>query len=120
MPKATIVTKDGAKITIEGSVEEVRELMGRMHLPDKGAKADRKGRNEPKGRRIASMRDGILELKAEKFFNKPKGLAEIKDKLASLGMIYPVTSLSGAVLYLVKHRELGRVREDGRWCYVTR
>ena len=66
------------------------------------------------------MTDSILELKQEGFFRKPRGLADIKEKLASLGMIYPVTSISGPVLSLVKNRALGRVREDGRWCYVAR
>ena len=33
MPKATITTKDGAKVVIEGSTEEVQELLGRLHAP---------------------------------------------------------------------------------------
>lgn len=121
MPKATITTKDGAKVVIEGSAEEVRELLGRLRTPAERAKVQRKGPSESKrGKHLPSMRDGILELKEEGFFNKPKGLADIKEKLASLGMIYPVTSLSGTVLSLVKRRALGRVKEKGRWCYVAR
>ena len=66
------------------------------------------------------MTDAILELKQEGFFKKPQGLADIKEKLGSMGLIYPVTSISGAVLSLVKHRALGRIKKDGRWCYVAR
>jgi hypothetical protein len=122
MPKATITTKDGAKVVIEGSAEEVQELLGRLHVSERRAKTGKKAAKAERkaGKRLPSMTDGILELKEEGFFNKPKGLADIKDKLASLGMIYPVTSLSGSVLSLVKKRALGRVKEEGRWCYVTR
>ncbi|HEV2491209.1 MAG TPA: hypothetical protein VGT03_15495 [Candidatus Acidoferrales bacterium] len=121
MPKATITTKDGAKVVIEGSAQEVQELLGRFHAPVKQAKSAPTARAGVKSKKtLPSMTDGILELKQEGFFKKPKGLAEIKEQLASMGMIYEVTSISGTVLALVKNRSLGRIKEDGRWCYVAR
>jgi hypothetical protein len=121
MPKATITTEDGAKIVIEGSAEEVRELLGRFHTPGKQSRSSKQTRPGRKpGKTLPSMADGIIELKQEGFFKKPKGLADIKEKLASMGMIYPLTSISGTVLSLVKKRALGRVKEERRWCYVTR
>lgn len=121
MPKAIVTTEDGTKVVIEGTAEEVQELLTRLRPTGKQVKTGKErsaSRNSKKTR--PSMPDSIVELKLEGFFNKPKGLADIKEKLASLGMIYPVTSISGTVLSLVKRRELGRVREKGRWCYVAR
>lgn len=120
MPKATYTTADGTKVVIEGTAEEVTALLEKLQIPTKRAHRGKVKSERRSSRQTPSMRDAILELKAEGFFKKPKGLADVKEKLAALGMIYPVTSLSGTVLSLVKHRELGRVKEEGRWCYVTR
>jgi uncharacterized protein YlzI (FlbEa/FlbD family) len=121
MPKATITTGDGAKVVIEGSAQEVHDLLERFHNPTKQRpKGQRRKAVQKSKKSLPSMTDGILELRQEGFFKKPQGLADIKDKLASLGLIYPVTSLSGAVLALVKDRALGRIKKDGRWCYVAR
>jgi hypothetical protein len=118
MAKATITTDKGVKVVVEGSEEEVRNIVRQLGGKAKRGKAANSERKS--GRRLPSATDAILELKEEGFFDKPKGLADIKDKLASQGMIYPMTSLSGVVLGLVRRRLLGRVKEDGRWCYVTR
>jgi len=118
MAKATITTEKGVKVIVEGSEEEVRNIVNRLgagSVRGRASSANRKG-----SKRLPSATDAILELKEEGFFDKPKGLADIKDKLASQGMIYPLTSLSGVVLGFVRRRVLGRVKENNRWCYVTR
>jgi hypothetical protein len=121
MPKATVTTKEGTKIVIEGTEKEVVRLVKQMGATTPAAKAMKASpRDRRPGKRLPSATDAILELNQEGFFDKPKGLADIKEKLASQGMIYPVTTLSGVVLSLTRKRALGRVREDARWCYVTR
>jgi hypothetical protein len=118
MAKATITTNKGAKVVVEGTEDEVRNIVRMIGGTGGGRKATKVASKS--GKRLPSATDAILELKEEGFFNKPKGLADVKEKLASQGMIYPLTSLSGVVLGLVRRRSLGRVKEDGRWCYVTR
>lgn len=127
MAKATITNDKGLKIVVEGSKEEVQEIIGQMGggaRHSKGAAgASGKPARKPSskaGKRLPSATDAILELNEEGFFDKPKGLADIKQKLADQGMIYPVTTLSGVVLPLVRRRQLGRVKQDGRWSYVSR
>ena len=61
--------------------------------------------------------DLVVELKEDRFFDKPKGLAEISKALEEKGFIYPVTTLSGVVLGLVQKRLLGRKKLEGRWVY---
>jgi hypothetical protein len=51
------------------------------------------------------------------FFAKPKSLSAISDALEEEGFLYPVTTLSGVVLGLVKKQELRRKRIDGKWAY---
>jgi hypothetical protein len=127
MAKATITNEKGLKIVVEGSKEEVQEIIRQMGAaathPKGGVRASGRPAKQPSakpGKRLSSATDAILELNAEGFFDKPKALADIKQKLAEEGMIYPVTTLSGVVLPLVRRRQLGRVKKDGRWSYVSR
>jgi hypothetical protein len=127
MAKATITNDKGLKIVVEGSKEEVQEIIEQMsggaEHSKGGGRASAKAAKRPSaraGKRIPSATDAILELNEEGFFDKPKGLADIKQKLADQGMIYPVTTLSGVVLPLVRRRQLGRVKQKGRWTYVSR
>jgi hypothetical protein len=116
--RATLTTKDGTRVVIEGSPEEVERLAGRLSGAGKAAKhAAPKNKS---ARSLPTATDAIVELKTEHFFKKPRALSDIKEKLASRGMIYPLTSLSGVVLLLVRKRALGRVKQDGRWLYIAR
>ncbi len=115
MARATVTTGKGTKIVVEGSEDEVRSIIQKLGIGTRPARAGRTPAKIP-----PSATDAILELKENGFFNKPKGLADVKEALASQGLIYPVTSLSGVMLALVRKRTLGRVKESKRWCYVTR
>ncbi len=66
--------------------------------------------------------EAILKLKAEGFFNSKKTLKEIQKKLEEGGFFYPLTTLSGLILNLVRRRELGRMRgeQEKNWTYVKR
>jgi hypothetical protein len=119
MAKATITNDKGLKIVVEGSPEEVQNIVEQMGGGAGRAKKRARSHAKP-GKRLATATDAILELNEEGFFDKPKALADVKEKLASQGMIYPITSLSPVVLRLVRRRQLGRVKEDGRWSYVSR
>jgi hypothetical protein len=72
-------------------------------------------KKERKKRMAAS--DLLVELKEEGFFDKPKSLTEIAKALEEKGYIYPVTTLSGVMLWLVQKRLFGRKRLEGRWVY---
>jgi hypothetical protein len=129
MAKATVTTESGLRVVVEGSQEEVQNIIqqlggGAGHSKRArrvaSAKTGKHFASGKGGKRLPTATDAILELKEEGFFDKPKALADIKEKLADQGMIYPLTSLSGVVLVLVRRRQLGRVRVDGRWSYVSR
>ncbi len=121
MAKATIKSKTGAVITVEGSHDEVSNILAVFertaavgHVKKVIARGDAVKR-EQKKRSAAS--DLIVELKEDGFFDKPKGLGDISRGLEEKGYIYPVTTLSGVVLGLVQKKLLGRKKLERRWVY---
>ncbi len=121
MAKATIKSKTGALITVEGTEKEVSGILATFertavvgHAKEvitktQAAKKDQKKR--------AAASDLVIGLKEDGFFDKPKGLAEIEKALQEKGYLYPVTTLSGGVLGLVQKKLLGRRKTEGRWVY---
>ena len=53
-----------------------------------------------------------------RFFASKRGLGEIKGKLDEQAHFYPVTTLSPAMVRLVRKREIRRIKEDGTWKIV--
>ena len=121
MAKAHLVTASGAKITVEGTAEEVAALVGKL---DAGAsRADLRRPRQPEKRRESRPKAGPVSLLSELidggFFKKPKELSAIKLALEEQGHFYPVTSLSPVVLRLVRKRQLRRIKDKKRWLYVS-
>jgi hypothetical protein len=121
MAKATIKSSTGATITVEGTPEEVSNVIssyektsvvGHAKEAIARAKATKKTTKRKEG-----ASDLIVGLKEEGFFEKPKTLGEIGAALEERGFLYPVTSLSGIVLGLLKKRMLRRKKVGKRWVY---
>ena len=121
MPKAIIKSKSGAIITIEGTKDEITQIISDFERTSfvQAAKTEIQKsvleRREEKKRSRAS--DLVIELREEGFFDKPKTLGEISHALENKGYLYPTTTLSGLVLGLVQRKQLGRKRENGKWVY---
>ena len=121
MAKATIKSETGAVITGEGSREEVSSILSAYertasvgHAKEIRAKTKAIRKSEKK-REGAS--DLIIGLREDGFFEKAKSLGEISTALEEQGYLYPVTSLSGIALGLVKKRILRRKKNEGKWVY---
>lgn len=120
MAKAEVVTAAGTKIVIEGTVEEVKEIINSVKsIENTQQKRIEKNENNKVGK-ANNATNTIQLLRENGFFNKPKSLIEIKKALDEQGMIYPVTTLSGILLKLVRKRIIGRVDVNKKWCYVKR
>lgn len=119
MATAQITTKNGAKVTIEGSPDEVATLLERLdkHVHERFAKVASRNKNE--GQSKATPVNLISELIDGGFFKKPKELGAIKIALEEQGHFYPVTTLSPALLRLVRKKELRRLKDKKRWLYVN-
>jgi hypothetical protein len=121
MAKATIKSKTGAVITVEGSDSEVSNILSVFertsvvgHAKEVATKNQAR-KKEIKKRLTAS--DLVVNLKEDGFFEKPKSLSDISKAFEEQGYLYPVTSLSGIVLGLVQKRILRRKKADGKWVY---
>lgn len=121
MPKAIVKLKTGATITIEGSASEVSSILStieRNAADSHTGTAAAKGRTTKKDQnRRASASDLIKDLKEEGFFEKPKGLGDMSKALEEKGFLYPLTTLSGVMLALVKQKILRRKKLEGKWVY---
>lgn len=128
MATAKVTLRDGTTVSIDGTPEEVAALVQRIS-PSDGATVVPRPRRTASGSRKAKTQaprpktmgpiDYIRELTGENFFAEKRGLGEVKGKLEEQAHFYPVTSLSPALVRLVRKRELRRIKEDGAWKYVN-
>lgn len=120
MARARIITSDGISIDVHGTPEEVAIVVERLQS---GAKPESKGEHrkakKTKERSMRGIPDLVEALKEEDFFKSPKGLGEIRKKLADLGHHYPLTTLSGAMQKQAKNRNLRRFKQNGKYVYVS-
>ncbi len=121
MPKAKIKTKTGTIVTIEGSSNEVAELIRLFEneSPIKNKKLSVKNVIRSSHSSKASPVNLVSSLIDGGFFKKQKDLSEVKHALEELGHVYPVTSLSPTLLRLVRRKQLRRVKDKKRWLYVN-
>jgi hypothetical protein len=121
MPKATVATPSGAKVTIEGTNDEVVALIARLEGLDGVRRAQQSGpaRSISQTKSKPSLPELISEMIGSGFFKEPKSLGALKEALEQNGQFYPVTTLSPAMLRLVRSRQLRRIKDNrGRWSYV--
>ena len=121
MAKATIKSKTGAVITIEGTDKEVSNMLTHFETTSVMGKVrevlKKKTDNNKDQRKRARASDLIIGLKEDGFFNKPKGLNEVGDALQEKGYLYPITTLSGVMIGLVQKRLVGRKKVNSKWVY---
>ena len=117
MPKAVINLKSGSLVTIEGSQEEVADLLARFGEHNGGqarprgpSRADSIARPTPAGLLHELIDDG--------YFSEPKELSAVRATLQEKGHFYPATSLSPLMLRLVRKKELRRIKSKKHWAYV--
>jgi len=119
MPKAVIVRNGGTTITIEGTQDEVISMVARIEGPS--GPDERRTPALPKAsaaKVVATPTALISELVQEGFFREPKELGDVGQALKERGHFYPVTTLSPAMLRLVRKKELRRLKDKKRWTYV--
>jgi hypothetical protein len=123
MAKATLVTRDGLKITVEGTPDEVAALVQKLEGGG-GSDGNPPKRSAPSARpkKATTAKSGPADLLAELidggFFKKPKELGSIRLALQEQGHYYPATTLSPVLLRFVRSRRIRRIKDKKRWQYV--
>src|SRR5271168_2887688 len=95
MANAKISMPGGVLVEIDGTPDEVAAVLEKLRTKQSSGSAHAEPRLSAKSRgEIPAL---ISLLKAEEFFKTPRGLADVRGKLAEIGHHYPVTTLSGAM-----------------------
>ena len=120
MAKAALTTKDGLRITVEGTPDEVVALVQKLEGP--GPAGKRAAGAAPRAKRATTAKSGPADLVAELidggFFKTPQELGAIRLALQEQGHHYPVTTLSPVMLRFVRSRRIRRIKDKKRWRYV--
>jgi hypothetical protein len=120
MADAKITTIDGISVEVHGTPEEVATVVERLSSSAKvQSKAHRSKPQQSKDHSSGGIPDLVQALKDEDFFKGPKGLGEIRKRLADMGHHYPLTTLSGAMQNQAKKRSLRRFKQNGKYVYVS-
>src|SRR5690242_4921079 len=84
-------------------------LLSEPDIPER--RAGEVSRAAPRSRRQPdTLMERIRSIAAEGFFKSQRSLGEVREALGSHGWHYPLTTLSGTMQSLVRHRELRRER----------
>lgn len=118
MAKAHIKRPDGTTVTVDGTPAEIAEVLHRVSPASASEKRSARTTMTRSTKTRASLPDLLGSLIDGDFFKKPKDLAAIKTKLGELGHVYPVTTLSPAMVRIVRKRLLRRLKQDNRWVYT--
>jgi hypothetical protein len=126
MARAQLITKLGTKVSIEGTVDEVADLLARFEGEHREPKSTgsslsmlRSTKPSRSKKAVTSPANLISEFTESGFFSTPKDLNAIKVALQEQGHFYPATSLSPTLLRLVRKRQLRRMKDNKRWVYVA-
>jgi len=122
MAKATLTTKDGLKISVEGTPDEVASLVQKLEAGDSRSAAGKRADTQRRTKRTTTAKPGPADLIAELidggFFKKPQELGAIRVALQEHGHYYPTTTLSPILLRFVRSRRIRRIKDKKRWQYV--
>jgi superfamily II DNA/RNA helicase len=116
MANAKISMPDGVSVEVDGTPEEVAALLEKLRSKKSGKLPGEK--SVPLSKNRGEIPTLIEMLKAEEFFKTPRGLSDVRSKLAEIGHHYPVTTLSGSMQSQTRSRNLRRFKQDGKYVYV--
>ncbi|MCX6777702.1 MAG: hypothetical protein NT157_02345 [Candidatus Micrarchaeota archaeon] len=123
MAKANIETQAGTKISVEGTSEEVAEIVAYMKNKELGGKnisVQPSDESTRKGKRSDSLGAQLMQLKFEGFFDTPRRIVDVEKELKRKAYHYPLPSISTTLIRQVKKGTLGRIKEHNKWSYVKR
>jgi predicted DNA-binding antitoxin AbrB/MazE fold protein len=114
MPKADVTLPDGTKVVIEGSKEQVADIVKQIAVQKKTtSKTSKETGSGP----AANVR-GLVD---EGFFEQKRSIGEVQSALEERGYIYSTPSLSPVLLRLIrKNGPLRRLKEQDGYKYLNR
>src|SRR5712692_9530584 len=117
MANAKINMPGGISVEVDGTPDEVAAVLEKLRAKQ-APTLSQKGTSATLSKTKGEIPGLILQLKTEEFFKTPRGLSDVREKLAEIGHHYPVTTLSGAMQAQARSRNLRRFKQDGKYVYV--
>jgi hypothetical protein len=123
MVKAELVLLNGTKVVVEGLPDDVAGVIAKFSSRSGVTQPALKEKGRPAITTVGATRGGgplslIRDLADEDYFEVRRSIGDIQTRLEERGHIYPVTSLSPALLRLTKNRTIRRLKEGKAWVYV--
>lgn len=118
MAKALITRPDGTTVAVEGTPQEIAEVVQTVEARTGIREAKVKGSKGAPSKARDSLADLLASLIDGGFFKSPRDLGSVKAKLAEMGHVYPVTTLSPMMLRVVRKKYLRRIKQNSRWFYT--
>ena len=116
MPKADVTLPDGTKVFIEGSKEQVADII--KQISSQKGKTPKTTSPKVVGSGPSANIRGLVE---EGFFKEKRTIGQIQSALEERGYIYSTPSLSPILLYLIRTKgPLRRIKEPDGYKYVNR
>jgi hypothetical protein len=127
MAKANLVLPNGTKVNIQGSPDEVANLLAKFSGSRLASRAttkslhkntsgrSRSGNQRPKRKGPQRL---IVDLIEENYFKARRTIGEIQRKLEEKGHIYALYALSTPLLRLTRSKALRRIKDKSGWVYV--
>ena len=99
-------------------ISNIEKMLSDIQKPTSKVTSKPKQQNLPKEKKYTGLAGSLIDLTSESFFDTPKELKEIREKLKANAVFYPTTNYPDALLRLVKNKKLRRLKEDKKWKYV--
>src|SRR5687767_1992872 len=115
MATAQLTTARGTIVTLDGAADEVATLIAHFERGEPTRRALPPTSSENASPTRSAPLALVSDLIDAGFFAQPRALGAIKNALAEQGRFYPATSLSPALLRLVRRKALRRVKDKKRW-----
>ena len=125
MAKSSITLPNGTVVKIEGSPEEIAQIIELYSQVDPMREKKTKSASSPKQgsagktKRKAGPQTRIGQLIADDFFKEKRGIQSVLDELARRGFIYKQEDIGTPLRRLVQTKKLRRLDEKGKWVYVN-
>lgn len=108
-------------MTLEDELTEIkRKLVDHEKRIKKLEGPDKVIKKKKTTKKKESILDRLSRLKSQGFFNQPKFVNEIVEKLATEGYHYPPQSLTWSLQKAVRDGLLGRIKKEKKWAYCKR
>jgi hypothetical protein len=123
MSRTALTLPNGTKVTVEGTPEEVEQIVNRITSTKAESVPSQRNSTavttQPRKTDRPSPTERVRLLKEEGYFREKRTLGNVQSELSEKGHIHAMGDLSPVLIRMTRAGELRRMREKGNWVYVN-